>query len=94
MRTNVPERLLVISEAVFAGQNVPVTKLTILKKWFAGRSTRLPAVAVWVAARAVSRKGKTKGEAAELFVEARDLLAGHDSLQPRLDAARAFLRFL
>jgi hypothetical protein len=57
--------------------------LTVLKKWFA-RPERLSTFALWVAARAVSRKGKTSGAAAALFLEARTLLAGLDKRKPKL----------
>ena len=74
MRTNVPERLLKIIDEIDAEGNAELTRLTVLKKWF-DYPGHLPAFAVWVAARASSRKGKTVGEAAGLFREARALLA-------------------
>ena len=85
MRTTVPERLLAISDEIRSGSAFPVTRLTILKKWFAARPSRLPAVAIWIGARAISRKGKTKGEAAELFAVGRRLVADRDELRPALD---------
>jgi hypothetical protein len=45
--------------------------------------------AVWVAARATSLKGKTKGEAAQLFRESRNLLKDLDKLRPEFDRAAA-----
>lgn len=89
MRSDIPAKMLAIAEEVRAGQNLPVTKLTILKKWFAECPTRLPAVTVWAAARATSRRGNAEGEEAELFEEARYLLADHDEIEPRLDEGRA-----
>ena len=75
MRTNVPEKLLAIVDDIDAKGDASLTRLTILKKWFE-RPGRLVPFALWVADRASSRKGKTKGEAAELFREARGLLKG------------------
>jgi hypothetical protein len=49
----------------------------------------LPAFAIWVAGRATAHKGKTKGEAAVLFGEARKLLVGVDKLRPDLDRMAA-----
>ena len=75
MFTEVPEKLLQIADDIGAQGSAELTRLTVLKKWFE-RSERLVPFAVWVAARATSRKGKTKGEAAQLFGEARSLLKG------------------
>lgn len=88
MRTNVPEKLLEIAEEIGAKGSAKLTRLTVLKKWFE-RSERLVPFAVWVAARATSRKGKTKGEAAQLFGEARSLLKGLNELRPSFDEAAA-----
>jgi hypothetical protein len=60
----------------------------VLKKWFV-RPKRLSAFALWVAARAVSRKGKTGGVAAVLFLEARALLAGQDKVNQKLERQTA-----
>jgi hypothetical protein len=65
-----------------------LTRLTVLKKWFE-RPGRLPAFALWVAARATSRKGKTGGAAAGFFKEARALLADLDKFRPALDRKAA-----
>jgi hypothetical protein len=89
MRTNVPERLLAIVEQIDEQGSAETTRLTVLKKWFENRPERLPAFAVFVAARATSRKGKTSGDAATLFREAKALLAGHNKFQPVLDRDRA-----
>jgi hypothetical protein len=67
---------------------VNLTKLTVLKKWFE-HPGRLPAFAVWIARRAVARKGKTSGAAAELFREARTLLAGLDKVHPEVNPQEA-----
>jgi len=60
----------------------------VLKKWF-DRPRRLTAFALWVAARATSRKGKAGGAASGLFREARALLAGLDKFRPALDRKAA-----
>lgn len=88
MRTNVPEKLLKIVDEIDAQGQASLTRLTVLKKWFE-RPTRLSAFALWVAARAVSRRGKTSGAAAALFLEARTLLAGLDEITPQLDRQAA-----
>jgi hypothetical protein len=88
MRTNAPEKLLKVVDEIDAHGHASLTRLTLLKKWFA-RSERLYAFALWVAARAVSRKGKTGGAAAALFLEARALLAGLDKTTPKLNRQAA-----
>ena len=88
MRTNVPEKLLNIADEIAEQGNVPLTRLTVLKKWFE-QPGRLPAFAVRVASRASSRKGKTGGEAAELFKASRTLLAGLNPYNPSLDLPAA-----
>jgi hypothetical protein len=84
MRTNIPEKLLKIIEEIDEHENASLTRLTVLKKWFE-RPERLSDFAIWIATRAISRKGKTTGAAAELFREARGLLKDLDRLQPKLD---------
>ncbi len=88
MRTNIPEKLLKIVEEIDENGNASLTSLTVLKKWLE-RPERLSAFAIWVAARAVSRKGKTTGAAAELFRAARTLLVGLDKIRPELDRQAA-----
>lgn len=83
MRTDVPEKLLNIADDIDTSGQANPTRLTVLTKWFE-RPERLRAFAVWVA-RATSRKGKTQGEAAELFKAARSLLASADKISPMLD---------
>ena len=83
MRTKIPEKLLKIVEEIDTQGQANLTRLTVLKKWFE-RPGRLTAFALWVAARATSRKGKTGGTAAGLFKEARALLAGLDKFRPAL----------
>ena len=89
MFTDVPEKLLEIVEEIDANGEAKLTRLTVLKKWFKQRPDRLIPFALWVAARAASRKGKTKGEAAALFREASALLKGLDQLRPKFDRVAA-----
>jgi hypothetical protein len=88
MRTSVPEKLLNVVEQIDERGCAEITRLTVLKRWFE-RPGRLPAFAVFIAARATSRKGKTAGEAAMLFREVKLLLAGHNRIRPSLDRKRA-----
>jgi hypothetical protein len=88
MRTNIPEKLLKIVEEIDENGNASLIRLTVLKKWLE-RPERLAAFAIWVATRAVSRKGKTIGAAAELFREARTLLADLEKIRPKLDQQAA-----
>ena len=84
MRTSVPEKLLKLVDEIDTHGQTNLTRLTLLKKWFE-RPKRLSAFALWVAARAVSRKGKTGGGAAALFLEARALVSGLDKTTPKLN---------
>ena len=87
MRTKIPEKLLKIVADIDAEGQANLTRLTVLKKWFE-RPGRLTAFALWVAARATSRKGKAGGAAAA-FKESRALLAGLDKFRPALDREAA-----
>ena len=93
MRTAVPEKLIKIIDDIDSDGNASLTRLTVLKKWFEApdrkSSNRLRAFAVWVARRAVSRKGKTAGAAGELFIETRALLVGLEQVRPTLQAKAA-----
>jgi hypothetical protein len=88
MRTNIPEKLLKISDEIAARGNANLTRLTVLKPWFE-RPKRLSAFALWVAARANSRKGKTSGAAGELFKEGRALLGKINPYSPQVDREAA-----
>lgn len=88
MFTEVPEKLQQIIDDIGEHGSAELTRLTVLKKWFE-HSERLVALAVWVAARAASRKGKTRGEAAILFDEARRLVKGANKLRPEVDLLAA-----
>ena len=88
MRTNVPEKLLAIIDQIDEHGQASLSRLTVLKKWFA-HPERLSAFALWIAARAASRKGKAGGAAAVLFLEARTLLTGLDEIRPKLERQAA-----
>lgn len=96
MRTSVPEKLMLIVDDIDAHGDANLTRLTVLKKWFEAPGRLVP-FALWIAGRAASRKGKIKGEAAELFREARALLAGLERVHPALEhdaAARLHARLV
>lgn len=88
MRTNIPEKLLKISDEIAAQGHANLTRLTVLKQWFE-RPARLSAFALWVAARANSRKGRTAGAAGELFMEGRALLGKVHPYFPQVDREAA-----
>jgi len=88
MRTDVPEKILAIIAAIDESRCSNGTRLTVLKKWFA-RAERLTAFGAWIASRAASLKGKTTGEAGQLFTESRKLLRRLDRVHPKLDRAAA-----
>src|SRR3990172_12170409 len=73
MRTAVPEKILKVIDDIHTRGNVPLTRLTVLKKWFE-RPGRLPVFGLWVARQAAGRKGKTQYGAAALLGETRALL--------------------
>lgn len=88
MRTNVPEKLLKIADQIEKRGSVNLTRLTVLKKW-CDQPYRLPSFAIFVANRASARKGKSSGETAEFFREARVLLAGAVCYRPEVPRASA-----
>lgn len=81
MRTNIPEKLFKIAEAIEDTGQANLTRLTVLKKWF-DRPHRLASFAIFIANRACSRKGKSAAESLELFRDARTLLANAPLLNP------------
>jgi hypothetical protein len=95
MRTTIPEKIQRIIADLDARGNVPITRLTVLKKWFE-HPARLSVFALWVARRAAGRKGKTKGVFGALLDEARTLLGPSSTaealfFQPNRDAAEHLL---
>ncbi len=73
MRTSVPEKIQKIIDDIDTKGNVPLTRLTVLKKWFE-HPGRLSVFGLWIARRAAGRKGKTKDEAGALLDATRTLL--------------------
>ena len=84
MRTNVPEKLIKIGDDIEESGSAALTRLTVLKKWFEKNPKRLRSFSIFVATRASTRKGKTGGEAAELFQEARLMLKTADLFDPQI----------
>lgn len=88
MRTDIPEKLLRIASDIEQKGPQNITRLTVLKRWFSD-SKRLASFAIFIAKRASGRKGKSKGEAATLFKEARDLLKNAKDFEPRISVEKA-----
>jgi hypothetical protein len=88
IRTNISDKLREIVAAIDQRGSVNLTRLTVLKKWF-GVSSRLSSFAIFIADQASRRKTKATKEAAELFREARILLADVDVFSPKLPRAAA-----
>src|SRR5262245_14623400 len=88
MRTNISDKLREIAAAIDQRGSVNLTRLTVLKKWF-GVSSRLSSFAIFIADQASKRKTKTIKEAAELFREARILLADVDVFSPNIPRVAA-----
>jgi len=91
MRTAVPEKILKVIDDIHTRGNVPLTRLTVLKKWFE-RPGRLPVFGLWVARQAAGRKDKTQDGAAALLDETRGLLGSavtRESLFQQIDRKAA-----
>jgi hypothetical protein len=91
MRTAVPEKLLKVIDDIDTQGNVPLIRLTVLKKWFECPG-RLPVFGLWIARQAAGRKGKVHAEAATLLNETRALLgtvATRESLFQQIDRKAA-----
>jgi hypothetical protein len=88
MRTNISDKLREIAAAVDQCGSANLTRLTVLKKWF-GVSSHLSSFAIFIADQGSRRKTKSTKEAAELFREARILLADVDVFSPRIPRAAA-----
>jgi hypothetical protein len=82
MRTNISDKLREVAVAIDRCGSADLTRLTVLKKWFAV-SSHLTSFAIFIADQASRRKTKkTTKEVAELFLEARTLLADVDVFAP------------
>ena len=88
MRTNISDKLREIAAAVDQCGSANLTRLTVLKKWF-GVSSHLSLFAIFIADQASRRNTKSTKEAAELFREARTLLADVDIFSPNIPRAAA-----
>jgi len=83
MRPNISNKLRVIATAIDRRGSANLTRLTVLKKWFEV-SSHLSSFAIFIADQASRQKTKTTKEAAELFREARTLLADVDVFAPEI----------
>jgi len=88
LRTNIPEKLLKIGADIESNGPQNLTRLTVLKKWFE-TSGSLPSFAIFIAKRASSKRGKSKGDEAVLFDHANDLLRDVDIYNPEISLERA-----
>lgn len=91
MRTTALEKIQKIIDDIAAQGNAPLTRLTVLKKWFE-HPGRLRAFGLWVARGAAGRKVSPKGEAGVLLAETRALLgvaATRESLFQQINPAAA-----
>jgi hypothetical protein len=83
MRPNISNKLREIAAAIDRRGSANLTRLTVLKKWFEV-SGHLSSFAIFIADQASRQKTKTTKEAAELFREARTLLADVDVFAPEI----------
>ncbi len=88
MRTIIPEKLLIVAAEIKECGSANLTRLTVLKKWFE-QPHRLSSFAIFIAKRASGRKGKSTGEAAKLFRNARVLLKGANTFCPEVSQENA-----
>ena len=85
MRTTVPDKLIKIAKDIEQSGSAPVTRLTVLKKWFEQDPRRLPSFVVFIARQALAGKGGVSDESVALFREAGELLKATQTHDPRLD---------
>jgi hypothetical protein len=88
IRTNISDKLREIVAAIDQRGSVNLTRLTVLKKWFEA-SSRLSSFAIFIADQSSRPKTKTTKEAAELYREARTLLADVDVFSPKIPRSAA-----
>src|ERR1035437_5106368 len=89
MRTNISDKLREVAAAIDRCGSADLTRLTVLKKWFAV-SNHLSSFAIFIADQASRRKTKkTTKEVVELFLEARTRLADVDIFAPRIPRVAA-----
>jgi hypothetical protein len=88
MRSNLFEQLIVLSEKIRRHGPLPPDRMAMVKSWL-NTAARRKAFVVWIAGRAVGKKGKTKGTAGELLTDAAALLCGRyatEKVYPELDS--------
>src|ERR1700737_4890226 len=88
IRTNISDKLRDIAAAIDRRGSANLTRLTVLKRWFEV-SSHPSSFAIFIADQASRQKTKTTREAAELFLEARTLLADVDVFCPKIPRAAA-----
>jgi hypothetical protein len=88
LRTDIPEKLLRIASDIEGKGPQEQTRLTVLKRWFKD-PLRLSSFAIFIARRACSRKGKTKGEEATLFNKSSELLKNAPVYDPHISIDEA-----
>lgn len=88
MRTEIPEKLLKIADAIYEKGSQNLTRLTVLKKWFEKRS-RLLGFAFFIAKKSSHKKGKSKGVVGELFDRSRIFLKEINEFQPKFNKIEA-----
>lgn len=81
MQASLTQKLEKIIRDLEAGDALPLTRLTVLKKWFENDPGRLPAFGRWMADRVLAA-GPVTPAAEALFSETRQLLAGDTSARP------------
>jgi len=83
LRTDIPEKLLMIASDIEEKGPQNLTRLTVLKRWFKD-PIRLGSFAIFIAKRASSRKVKAKDEEAILFKKASTLLKNTQVYNPQI----------
>ncbi|HNV71945.1 MAG TPA: hypothetical protein PKO06_19730 [Candidatus Ozemobacteraceae bacterium] len=87
MRSSVPEKILLIADQIEEDGSVNITKLTIVKKWFA-KPQRRKAFALWMARHAAGKPGKVDANAKRILNDAKKLLGSaprHGTLSTEID---------
>jgi hypothetical protein len=86
--SRISDKLCEIAAAIDRRGSANLTRLTVLKRWFEV-SSHLSSFAIFIADQASRQKTKTTREAAELFRDARTLLADVDVFSPKIPRAAA-----
>jgi len=86
MFTKVPDKILKIIDDIGTQGSVPLTRLTVLKKWFE-RPARLPAFGLWIARKASNRTRETTTPAGDLLNETHALLGTAELPIEQIDRA-------